>query len=69
MKHPNIVRLFDVIETDKYIGIILEYANGTFTMNLVLFLCACFQHRLLIYLSPVCLLMFLCISTQSNQSP
>lgn len=28
VKHPNIVRLFDVIETDKYIGIILEFANG-----------------------------------------
>ena len=28
MKHPNIVRLYDVIETDKYIGIIIEYASG-----------------------------------------
>ncbi|KAL5520479.1 hypothetical protein ACEPAG_9703 [Sanghuangporus baumii] len=28
IKHPNIVRLYDVIETDKYIGIILEYASG-----------------------------------------
>ena len=28
LKHPNIVRLHDVIETDKYIGIILEYASG-----------------------------------------
>ncbi|KDQ17126.1 hypothetical protein BOTBODRAFT_106198, partial [Botryobasidium botryosum FD-172 SS1] len=28
IKHPNIVRLIDVIETDKYIGIILEYASG-----------------------------------------
>jgi protein-serine/threonine kinase len=28
LKHPNIVRLYDVIETDKYIGIILEYASG-----------------------------------------
>lgn len=28
LKHPNIVRLYDVIETDKYIGIILEYAAG-----------------------------------------
>ncbi|KAG4300994.1 hypothetical protein PCK1_002693 [Pneumocystis canis] len=26
--HPNIVRLFDVIETNRYIGIILEYASG-----------------------------------------
>ncbi|THG98230.1 hypothetical protein EW026_g3921 [Hermanssonia centrifuga] len=28
LKHPNIVRLYDVIETDKYIGIILEFAQG-----------------------------------------
>ncbi|KAG9035722.1 hypothetical protein FRB95_010787 [Tulasnella sp. JGI-2019a] len=28
IRHPNIVRLYDVIETDKYIGIILEYASG-----------------------------------------
>ncbi|KAH7089316.1 Pkinase-domain-containing protein [Auriculariales sp. MPI-PUGE-AT-0066] len=28
LRHPNIVRLFDVIETDKYIGIVLEYASG-----------------------------------------
>ncbi|KAJ9098551.1 hypothetical protein QFC19_006319 [Naganishia cerealis] len=28
VKHPNIVRLFDVIETEKYIGIILDFANG-----------------------------------------
>ncbi|KDR77500.1 hypothetical protein GALMADRAFT_245664 [Galerina marginata CBS 339.88] len=28
LKHPNIVDLYDVIETDKYIGIILEYVPG-----------------------------------------
>ncbi|POR34485.1 Serine/threonine-protein kinase KIN4 [Tolypocladium paradoxum] len=28
VQHPNIVRLIDMIETDKYIGIILEYASG-----------------------------------------
>jgi hypothetical protein len=28
INHPNIVRLYDVIETDKYIGIILEFAQG-----------------------------------------
>ncbi|CAG8542293.1 12171_t:CDS:10 [Ambispora gerdemannii] len=26
--HPNIVRLYDVFETERYIGIILEYASG-----------------------------------------
>lgn len=28
VKHPYIVRLHDVIETEKYIGIVLEYASG-----------------------------------------
>ncbi|KAK9760966.1 hypothetical protein K7432_014501 [Basidiobolus ranarum] len=28
LDHPNIVRLFEVIETDQYIGIIIEYASG-----------------------------------------
>ncbi|KAF8145413.1 hypothetical protein K438DRAFT_545958 [Mycena galopus ATCC 62051] len=28
LRHPNIVRLYDVIETDKFIGIIIEYASG-----------------------------------------
>ncbi|KAF7336935.1 Non-specific serine/threonine protein kinase [Mycena venus] len=28
LKHPNIIRLDDVIESDKYIGIIMEYASG-----------------------------------------
>lgn len=28
VRHPNIVRLLDVIETEKYIGIILDFANG-----------------------------------------
>lgn len=28
LKHLNIVRLHEVIETDKYIGIVLEYASG-----------------------------------------
>ncbi len=28
LRHPNIVHLYDVIETDKYIGIIIEYASG-----------------------------------------
>ncbi|KAG2220738.1 hypothetical protein INT45_007350, partial [Circinella minor] len=28
LKHPYIVKLFNVIETEKYFGIILEYASG-----------------------------------------
>ncbi|KAF7289884.1 Non-specific serine/threonine protein kinase [Mycena indigotica] len=28
LKHPNIVRLYDVCETDKFFGIILEFASG-----------------------------------------
>ncbi|KAG8856136.1 hypothetical protein FRB91_001195 [Serendipita sp. 411] len=28
LHHPNIVRLYETIETDKYIGIILDYASG-----------------------------------------
>lgn len=28
VQHPNIVRLIDMVETERYIGIILEYASG-----------------------------------------
>ncbi|KIM26636.1 hypothetical protein M408DRAFT_72606, partial [Serendipita vermifera MAFF 305830] len=28
LHHPSIVRLYETIETDKYIGIILDYASG-----------------------------------------
>ncbi|KAI0790183.1 hypothetical protein BC629DRAFT_1288023 [Irpex lacteus] len=28
LQHPNIVHLYDKLETEKYIGIILEYASG-----------------------------------------
>lgn len=28
LNHPNIVRLFEMVETDRYIGIVLEYASG-----------------------------------------
>lgn len=28
LSHPNIVRLHEMTETDKYIGIVLEYASG-----------------------------------------
>jgi protein-serine/threonine kinase len=28
LKHPNIVRMFDVIDTDKYVGIVIEFAAG-----------------------------------------
>lgn len=28
LQHPNIVRMFDVIDTEKYIGIVLDFAGG-----------------------------------------
>lgn len=28
LSHPNIVRLHEMVETDRYIGIIMEYASG-----------------------------------------
>ncbi|KAJ7269733.1 kinase-like domain-containing protein [Mycena rebaudengoi] len=28
LRHPNIVRLYDVVETDKFFGIVLQYASG-----------------------------------------
>ncbi|KAK5187165.1 hypothetical protein LTR16_009576, partial [Cryomyces antarcticus] len=28
LQHPNIVRLHEMVETERYIGIILEYASG-----------------------------------------
>ncbi|KAJ7121098.1 kinase-like domain-containing protein [Mycena epipterygia] len=28
LNHPNVVHIYDVIETDKYVGIILQYASG-----------------------------------------
>lgn len=28
LKHPNIVKLLDMVETDRYIGIVLECASG-----------------------------------------
>jgi serine/threonine protein kinase len=31
VKHPNIVRLYDVIETEKYFGIGLVFASGKLT--------------------------------------
>lgn len=29
VNHPNIVKCLEVVQTDKYIGIILEYASGS----------------------------------------
>ncbi|ORZ28351.1 kinase-like domain-containing protein [Lobosporangium transversale] len=28
IRHPNIITLFDVIETERYFGIVIEYASG-----------------------------------------
>ncbi|KAJ7269764.1 kinase-like domain-containing protein, partial [Mycena rebaudengoi] len=28
LRHPNIVRLYDVVETDKFFGIVLQHASG-----------------------------------------
>lgn len=33
LKHPNIVRMLDVIDTAKYIGIVLEFAGGMFALQ------------------------------------
>lgn len=30
VSHPNIVKCHEVVETEKYIGIILEYASGMY---------------------------------------
>ena len=35
MRHPHIVRLHEVVETDKYIGIVLEYASGELPLYLL----------------------------------
>jgi hypothetical protein len=33
VKHPNVVRLYDLVETEKYIGIILGFADGQSPCN------------------------------------
>lgn len=37
VEHPNIVKLIEVIETNTYIGVIMEYASGM-TCHLTYFL-------------------------------
>ncbi|EFP90113.2 serine/threonine protein kinase [Puccinia graminis f. sp. tritici CRL 75-36-700-3] len=39
VKHPNIVRLYNVIEVEKYIGIMLGYASGGELFNHILAHC------------------------------
>lgn len=36
MKHPNIVKLIDVLEANDHIGIVLEYASGGELFNYIL---------------------------------
>lgn len=38
VRHPNIVRLYDIVETEKYIGIILEIADGKFIILTIFFI-------------------------------
>lgn len=35
VRHPNIVKCYEVIETEKHIGIILEYASGKQTQHVL----------------------------------
>jgi protein-serine/threonine kinase len=41
LEHPNIVRLYEMVETERHIGIILEYASGGELFDYIL------QHRYL----------------------
>ncbi|KAK9371290.1 kinase-like domain-containing protein [Lipomyces kononenkoae] len=36
LRHPNIVRLQEILQNDKYIGIVLEYASGGELFNYIL---------------------------------
>ena len=36
LKHPNVVRLYDTISTDKYVYLVMEYVDGGTLTNFLL---------------------------------